>query len=307
MRLELGGYLLEEIDATIGIAPLVIVPGDKLEEVIVEFDTGTRIKDARAGVMDEVAGDNLILGVTKHTLEVGLACLLHGRADLLVAGGLGGFHGEIDHGDGRRGNPESHAGDLPLHFGTDEGDSLCCTGGGWDDVDGRRASTLPILLGGAIHRLLGGGVAVHGRHEALLDPETFLQEDVDHGSEAVRGATGVGDNAVFGDVEFIIVDTHHDGDVLVFRGCGDNDLLGAGSDVALGLLTFGEEARGLDDDINVEIFPGKSGRALLDGKALDLVAIHHERVIFLNFRGGFLTMDLTLEDSLCGVVFNEVG
>ena len=124
---------------------------------------------------------------------------------------------------------------------------------------------------------------MHGRHETLLDSESFLQEDMNHWSKAVGGAAGVGNDAVLGDVKFIVVHAHHDGDVLVLGRCGDDDLLGAGSDVPLGLLALGKESRGLDDNIDIEIFPRKSSRPLLHGKALDLVTVYHEHVILSNF------------------------
>ena len=125
---------------------------------------------------------------------------------------------------------------------------------------------------------------MHGGHETLLDAEAFLQEDVDDGCEAVGGAAGVGDDAVLGDIKLLVVDAHDDGDVLVLGGCGDDDLLGAGGDVALGLLALGEESGRLDHDIDAEFLPGKSGGAFLHGEALDLVAIHHEGVVLFNGR-----------------------
>ena len=148
---------------------------------------------------------------------------------------------------------------------------------------------------------------MHGGHKTLLDAESFLEKDVDDGSEAVGGAAGVGNDAVLGNVELLVVHTHDDSDVLVLGRSGDDDLLGAGGDVALGLLTLGEESGRLDHDIDSEVLPGKGGGAFLHGEALDLVAVHDEGVVLFQGRGGFLAVDLTLEDALGGIVLHEVS
>jgi hypothetical protein len=43
----------------------VVVPGDQLDEVLVEGDTGLGIEDGGVGVAVQVGGDDLILGVGK--------------------------------------------------------------------------------------------------------------------------------------------------------------------------------------------------------------------------------------------------
>ena len=303
----LGRDLLEQVDATVGIAPFVVVPGDEFEELVVELDARTGVKDAGAGVVDEVAGNDLVLGVAEDALEVGLAGLLHGGADLLVAGGLGSLNGEVDDGNGRGRHAEGHSGELALHLGADKGNGLRGSGGGGDDVDRCGAAALPVLLGRTVDGLLGGGVAVHGGHETLLDAESFLEEDVDDGCEAVGGAAGVRDDAVLGDVELLVVHAHDDGDILVLGRSGDDHLLGSGGEVTLCLLALGEETSRLDDDIDVEILPGKGSRSFLDGEALDLVAVDYQSVVLGNLGGGFLAVDLALEDALGGVVLDEVG
>ena len=47
-----------------------------------------------------------------------------------------------------------------------------------------------------------------------------------------------------------------------FAGSGDDDLLGAGVEMTLGLLGFGEEAGRFDHDVHAEFLPRKGGRAL---------------------------------------------
>ena len=235
--------------------------------------------------MNEVGGNHLVFGVPEDPLEVGLAGLLHGGADLLVAGGHSRLDGQVDHGDGRCRHAEGHSGELALHFGTDQSNGLGRACGRGDDVDGCRAPTLPVLLRGTVHGLLGGRVAVNGGHEPFLNPEAFIEENMNNRCQAVGGAAGVGDDAVLGDIEFVIVDPHHDRDVLILGRCGDDDLLGTRCDMALCFLSFREKSRGLDHHVHAEILPRKSRGALLHGKALDLVSVDHEGVVLFHVGG----------------------
>lgn len=63
----LGGVNLggvdDEVQDTAGVSPLVVVPGDQLDEVVVEGDTGLGVEDGRGGVTVQVGGDNVVLGV----------------------------------------------------------------------------------------------------------------------------------------------------------------------------------------------------------------------------------------------------
>ena len=52
------------------------------------------------------------------------------------------------------------------HVSTDLSDGLGGSGGGGDDVVPGGAAPAPVLVGGPVHRLLGGGHGVHGRHQA---------------------------------------------------------------------------------------------------------------------------------------------
>lgn len=59
------GDVGNKVEDTAGVAPLVVVPGDDLDEVLVEGDTGVGIEDGGVGVAVHVAGDNSVLGVGK--------------------------------------------------------------------------------------------------------------------------------------------------------------------------------------------------------------------------------------------------
>lgn len=71
-------------------------------------------------------------------------------------------------------------------------DSLGGTGGRGDDVVVNAASTTPVLAGGTIDGLLGGGGSVDGAHETLNNAKLVVN-DLGDGSEAVGSARCIRD------------------------------------------------------------------------------------------------------------------
>src|SRR5438132_4282530 len=94
---SLAGHVTHEIHDAIRVAPLVVVPGDELEEVAVQLDRAARVVDARCLVVDEVARDDLFVGVREDALQIGLARLPHGSVDFFQARRLRGLEREVDH------------------------------------------------------------------------------------------------------------------------------------------------------------------------------------------------------------------
>ena len=76
----------------------------------------------------------------------------------------------------------------------------------------------------------------------------------------------------------LVVDVVDDRGEVVARGSGDDDLLGAGVDVSLGLGLGGVEAGALEDDVDVELAPGQVGGVglLVD---LDLLAVDDDGIL----------------------------
>src|SRR5262245_57853136 len=56
-------HVCQQIDAAVRVAPLVVVPADQLEEAIIQLDAGAGVEDARMGVVNEIAGNDLVAGV----------------------------------------------------------------------------------------------------------------------------------------------------------------------------------------------------------------------------------------------------
>jgi hypothetical protein len=59
------GDVGQKVEHTAGVTPLVVVPADKLDEVLVERDAGLGVEDGRVVVAVQVAGNDLVLGVRK--------------------------------------------------------------------------------------------------------------------------------------------------------------------------------------------------------------------------------------------------
>jgi hypothetical protein len=57
------GDVGQEVQDTAGVAPLVVVPADELDKVLVERDAGLGVEDGRGVVALEIARDDLVLGV----------------------------------------------------------------------------------------------------------------------------------------------------------------------------------------------------------------------------------------------------
>jgi hypothetical protein len=121
-------------------------PGDELDKVVVEGDTGLGVKDGRLGGSDEVGRDNLVLGVTEDTLELlGLGSLLDDGLDLVVRSTLLDSDSQVDNGDIGGGDSESHTGKFTVELGNDLSDGLGGTGGRGDDVGGSASTSSPVL------------------------------------------------------------------------------------------------------------------------------------------------------------------
>ena len=99
-------------------------------------------------------------------------------------------------------------------------------------------------------------------------------------------------------IVLVVIHAEHDGDVLVGRRGGDDDLLDGGSEVRLCLGRIGEEAGRFDDDFGADGGPVElCGVALCED--LDLLTVDRDEVV----AGG----DLVLQIAEDRVVLQQVG
>lgn len=299
LELADSGNVVGEIDESVGVSPLVVVPRDELDEVGGERDTSLGVEDGGSGVSDEVRGDNLISSVSKNTLEGSLRSLSDGVADLLVGSGLVESDGEVDDGDVDGGDSEGHTGELSLELGNDETDGLGSSGGGGDDVGGGSSSGSPVLssLGGSVNDELGGGHGVDGGHETLND-SVVVVDDLSEGGEAVGGARGVGDDVLVSLVVVVVDSDDVGGGALVLSGGRHDDLLGSSLQVSGALLLVEESSGGLANDVGSDGAP-RNVLGVLLGEEGDLLTVDVDGVV--SFLG-----DLERESSVNRVVLELV-
>lgn len=279
-----------------GVAPLVVVPGNQLDEVGVQGNTGLGIEDGRVVITVQVGGDNVVLGVAQDTLELTLGGGLDSGLDVLVGGGLLDAAGQVDNGDVGGRHTHGHTSELAVKGGDNLADSLGGTGGGGDDVLGRSAATTPVLSGGTVDGLLGSGIGVDGGHQTLNEA-VLVVDNLGEGSQAVGGARSVGEDVDVGLVG-VVVDTHdeHGG---IGGGGRDDDLLGTTLQVSRGLLGGGEDTGGLDDVGGAGLRPGDGGGVTLSVEA-DLLAVDNQA-------GGAIDLDGALELTVSAVILEHVG
>mmetsp|Transcript_54776 Transcript_54776/g.108700 ORF Transcript_54776/g.108700 Transcript_54776/m.108700 type:complete len:210 (-) Transcript_54776:776-1405(-) len=181
------GHVHHEVHHTVGVTPLVVVPGHHLHELRVEHDARARVEDARALVALEVGGHQVLVAVAEEALLDALRVLLHQRADVLVGGLLVEHAREVHHRHVGGRHAERHASELALKVRDHLGHRLCSARGGRDDVSACAAAPAPVLVGGAVHHLLGRGHGVDGGHEAHGN-SVLVVDGLHHGGEAVGGA-----------------------------------------------------------------------------------------------------------------------
>ena len=143
-------------------------------------------------------------------------------------------------------------------------------------------------------------------HQALLDPESLLEQHMDQGREAIGGAGGVGNDVMRGRLVLGVIHPHDQSDVLALGRSRDDHLLRPGGEMAAGFLRLGEEAGRFHHHLDAELGPGQLGR----GPGADhenFAAVDHQDVVLGLVRSGLFRGDGALEPALRGVVLEQVG
>ena len=288
--------MLHEVNNTARVSPLVIVPGNKLDEGRVEHDTGTGIKDGRTRVGLKVSGDKGLVAVSENSLHLSLRLGLDNGADLFVGGSLSKGACEVNNRDIDGGDTECHTGELSLEGRNDLGDGLGGSGGGGDDVARGGTSSTPVLTGGGVNNSLGGGHGVNSGHKSLLDVELIV-DGLDHRGKSVGGTGSTGDE-VLRSIVLVGVDTHNNGLGVILSGGRVDNLLGTSINDGLGALLGEEDSGGLADVVSSEGTPADLLGVTAAG-SLDLLSVKNKEVS--------IDLDSSLGDSVDGIVFVLVG
>lgn len=245
--------MAHEVNHTVGVAPLVVVPGHELDELGVEHDASLGVKHRTNRASHEVLRHEGLVGVSEEALHVSVGATLDLLADVLVGSLLLQVGSQVDHRHIRSGHTEGHAGQLALKLGDHLGHSLGSSGGGGDDVGGSATASTPVLLGRTVHDHLGGGHGVHSGHQSRINTISVV-DSLHHRGKAVGGARGARHVGHIGGV-VILVDAHDDGGGVILGGGREDDLLHAGVDVGLGGICGKEDAGGLAQVVDAEIAP----------------------------------------------------
>ena len=89
----------QQITNPLGVAPLVIVPGDELDKVFVEGDTSGGVKDRGVVVTDEISGYDRVFSVVEDALVGTCGGFFYRGFDLFIRSLLLGTHDKVDDGD----------------------------------------------------------------------------------------------------------------------------------------------------------------------------------------------------------------
>jgi len=99
----LGTILLGNVDQEVAdaprVTPLIVVPRDQLDEVLVQLDTGLGIEDGGSSVTNEIGGDDIFISVLDDTLVLFLGSSLDDSLDLIVGSLLLEADDKINDGD----------------------------------------------------------------------------------------------------------------------------------------------------------------------------------------------------------------
>mmetsp|Transcript_19258 Transcript_19258/g.58140 ORF Transcript_19258/g.58140 Transcript_19258/m.58140 type:complete len:442 (-) Transcript_19258:83-1408(-) len=278
LRLEvaLGGGELGQVHNTLAVAPLVVVPGDNLDEVVTQ-DHGEGGVDGGGHIAaPEVHGHQGLVHHCQETLGGAAGSLTEGLVHLLGEGLLLNLEDQVDDRHVGGGDTQGNTIELALQLGQHQGDGLGGAGGGGHDVEGGCAGAAQVAVRG-VQQALVPGVGVGGGHHRLDDAEPLVQH-LYEGGQAVGGAGGVGHDGGVG-VEGALVDTHHvGGDVVTLGGGSDQHLLGTSLNVLAGALGVDEDTGALDDDVDAQLLP-RQLQGVAAGHDADVLAVHRQRVV----------------------------
>jgi hypothetical protein len=123
-----------KIDKTVGVSPLIVIPGDNLVEGIVKRNACISINNRRAAVMYEVLRHNSVISVSKNSLQFTLRSSLKSSKKLFLGASLLGLDCKINHRNIRGRTTDSHTSKKSVQFRDDNSNSLGGSSGRGDKV-----------------------------------------------------------------------------------------------------------------------------------------------------------------------------
>ena len=221
--------------------------------------------------------DDRVFRIEQNVFHRAVRCFPEGGVDGGDVTVLFGFDGQIHQRDVRCGDADGEAVDLALELWQHQMQRLCRAGAGRDHRHACRAPA-PQVFVGQVEQLLVVGVGVDRGHDAVLDAK-IIQQNFCHGSQTIGRAGGVGDDVVQFRIIGLVVDAQHDSDIRILRRRGNNDVLGSGREVFPCAFAVGKAPGRFDDDVHLQILPGKF-LWVLHCKHLNGLAVDEDLVAF---------------------------
>ena len=256
-------HIVGKLAESVGVTPLIIIPGDNLNEFRAHLDSSVSVEDGRSRVAHEVRRDNGIFGVAKDVLEVGLGSFTHLVLDIIIGSILVKSDSEIDDRDVGGGNAEGHAGKLTVELRDDFTDSLGGTSGSGDNVGTSGTSSSPVLssLGRSIDSELVHGDSMDSSHKSFSNSPVVV-ENLSYRGKAVSGARSVRDN-VHAALVLLVVNSHDEHRGGITGGARNNSFLGSSIQVKSSSVGLGENTGRLANEVSSVLSPGDVTRVLL--------------------------------------------
>src|SRR5438105_7140570 len=129
------------------------------------------------------------------------------------------------------------------------------------------------------------------------DDFEFIMNDFCDGREAIRRARSVRDDVMFSRIVLVMVNSQHDGEVFIFGGRGDDDLLHRAAHMFLGVRGIGKSSGRLNHHLGAHRFPRQLGRIFFR---------KHANVFFTYFDGVLPGCDLVWQIAKNRVVFEQM-
>src|SRR6266853_2152069 len=293
--LKLRSQQFDEVAATAGVAPLVVVPGQDFYAAIADNLGVFGIDDGGIRIALEVGGDEFLLGVAEDALHRTAGSGFQCGVDEFLGSGLVDKDGEVDDADVGRRHTHGVTVELALQFRDDKVQRFGGSSRAGNHVECGGASAAQVLVR-KIEELLIVGVRMDGGHGAAVDPEGVMKHSGD-GSEAVGGARSVGNDVMRCGIVGLVVDAEDKGGVGTIGGCGYNYFFYGRAKMLLRVNAFGEKASGFDHDIGPDGRP-IDFRWILGLENLETPPFHGDGLIGMRHVVGQIAED--------GVVFQEV-
>src|SRR6266481_373239 len=256
--LELRRQEFDQVAATAGVAPLIVVPGQDLDAAVTDDFGVLGIHDGGIRIALEVGGDELFFGVSKNTFHWSAGGSFQGGVDGFFCGGLVDENGQVHDADVGRGHAHGVAVEFALQFGNDEVQSLRSARRAGNHVDGGGAGAAQILVR-EVEELLVVGVGMNGGHGAAMDSKRFV-EDFGDGCETVCGAGSVRNDVMLRRIVSLVVHAEDEGGVRAVGRRGDNDFFHRRAKMLLRVGALGKKTGGFDDDVRADRGPVNFGR-----------------------------------------------